>query len=285
MLPAVPVTSQDPSPCMEARTKPETSFFLLLTCPCFHPIQLGLLSWESKRGSSTPLLVPCVDDTHLLLAKHSSGSIPAAVNTPACSVAFEGTSVSRQFLPGTSFPLPHMLGRVAEPLVLLCSRGSERRVPKIEEGLQKQGALCVPAADGATVSWAEHAEKPLLAWLASILLGSEVFSHVHCRNVFPANPARQGNGECGTHRKGFLKNYHLVNILCMWDFPSRSPGLHWTKYCVLQGTCSKSREMSFSSGSVLIWAPSAEVEPGLSFLSCFSPNFVQEGPGFVCSSQ
>lgn len=35
MLPAVTAPSQDPSPCVEIRTKPETSFFLTPNTPLF----------------------------------------------------------------------------------------------------------------------------------------------------------------------------------------------------------------------------------------------------------
>lgn len=146
-----------------------------------------------------------------------------------------------------------MQGRVAEPLVLLCSRCAKQRMPKAEEGFQKQRALCVPAADGATVSRAEHGEKPLLAQLTSIPLDTESLSHVHYMNTFPANPACQGNGEYGTHRGGFLRSDHLVNSLCIWDFPFKvswtalgKVPLYPTRYLL------QKQRNEFSSGAVLI---------------------------------
>lgn len=135
-------------------------------------------------------------------------------------MAFEDTSVSRQFLPGTSFPFsPHARTCLLNPSCSFVAAARSDACQKNGEGFQKQGVLCVPAADGATVCWAEHGEKAPLAWLTSTLLDTEVFSHIHYKNAFPANPACWGNGECGTCRKGFLKDDPLVNTLWIWGFP------------------------------------------------------------------
>lgn len=53
MLSAVTVTSQDPSPCMESRTKPETSFFFLTPNM---PLFSANTAWFAQLGEQKALV-------------------------------------------------------------------------------------------------------------------------------------------------------------------------------------------------------------------------------------